>query len=394
MSEKYIYLDHAATTPPAPEVIQVLNDFLVENYANANSLHSKGQQAMRVIEQSRATVAQLLGAKSTEVFFTSGATESNNWVLQGLYQQLAGQSMHFVISSFEHPAVKEVASKFLSKQVDVEITYVDPDSEGLISVEKVQAAIKENTVLVSIMYANNEIGTVQPLAEIGAILEEMNKERNQKILFHTDATQAPLYLNMNVNDLKVDFLTMSAHKIYGPKGVGALFVREGLKIKPLFWGGHQEKEKRSGTYNVPGIAAFAKAVELILNNKEEDIAHALELKELLMFQLAEKIDKYTINGSVEKRLPNNLNINIPQAEGEAILFWLDEAGIAVSTGSACAAGDLGMSPVLSAIGVKPEDGHGSVRVTWGRGTTKEDIIYFVDKLKETVDKLREMSPLK
>ena len=402
MSDKYIYLDHAATTLMDKEVIAVMNDFFTENYANANSLHKQGQIAKRAIEQSRSTISQLLNCNANELFFTSGATEANNWALQGAYQYWKNRrkkegsdlGIHFIISDFEHPAITDVAREFLSKEVNVKITYISPESNGLVDAEKIKAAITEETVLISLIYANNEIGTIQPIIEFGKILKEINEERKDRIYFHTDATQAGIYLDMNVENLGVDLLTMSAHKIYGPKGLGALFVKKGIAINNLVFGGHQEHGKRAGTYNVPGIVGFGKAVELILINKEEDILHAEKIKKLLLTLLEENISDYTINGDLEKRLPNNLNVTLHKVEGESILFWLDEANIAISTGSACASGDLGMSPVLAAIGVKQEDSHGSIRVTWGRSTTKDDIKYFIDVLKKTVEKLRGMSPLK
>lgn len=394
--QKYVYLDHAATTPPAPQVVDEMNKYLLDNYANANSLHSRGQEAKDVIEKARQTIADLLNSKAKELFFTSGATESNNWVLKGLFEQLkkSKEKLHFVISTFEHPAVKEVAHKFLSEQDQVEITYIDPDEKGIVSVDKIKSAINDNTVLVSLMYANNEIGTVQPIAEVGNVLKKINEKRQKKIYFHTDATQVAVYLDLDVNKLGVDFLTLSAHKMYGPKGVGLLYIRDGVKIKPLLLGGHQEGGKRAGTYNVPAIAGFAKAVEIILEQQDQDIEHALLIKGLLLKELQEKLKDFVINGDLEKRLMNNLNISIAKVEGESVLFHLDDYGIAISTGSACASGDLGPSPVLAAIGVKPEDSHGSIRITWGRDTSKEDIIFFVDKLVDIVEKLRKMSPLK
>ena len=389
---KKIYLDNAATTPVHPEVFAAMTPYFSDQFGNASSIHSFGQVARSAVDSARREIARFLNCKSTEIIFTSGGSESDNLAINGVVESLKSKvesKPHVITSAFEHHAVLDTIIELEADGV-IEATYIKPSSDGLIGAESVKKAIKKNTLLVSIMYVNNEIGTVQPIRAIGQMIEKENKTRDSRIFFHTDAVQATEYFEMNVDYLHVDLLSISAHKIYGPKGVGLLYVRSGTPIKHQIVGGGQEYKKRAGTENVPGIIGFAKAIELIDRSKNERLK---KLRDRLIDGLL-KIPNSRLNGSQEERSPANVNISFLNAEGESILLNLDMEGIAASTGSACTSGSLEPSHVLSAMGLPPEECHGSVRFTLGRQTAAEEIDKVILVMKNIVEKLRKMSPLK
>lgn len=404
MTTKKIYLDHAATTPLDPEVLKAMMPYLKNKFGNASSLHSFGQEASAGIETARAIIAKFLHAEIDEIIFTSGATESDNLAIFGISQAIKKSypqipKLHIITSKIEHPAVLEPFQK-LERSGEFEVTYLPVNKQGLIKIETVTKAIKDNTVLISLMYANNEIGVIQPIAEIGNLIEQINIERQKnkeqslgKIYFHTDAVQAATYCDCDVSKLKVDSLSLSGHKIYGPKGVGVLYLKKKTPFTPLLIGGHQENNKRSGTYNTPAIVGLGKAVELIQNKKQQQqIKTIKKLRDYFSTQIIKKITNIQINGDLEKRLPNNLNVSFINAEGESLLIMLDMAGIAVSTGSACSSGSLEPSHVLAALNIPPEICHGSIRFTLGKQTTKKEIDCTIKELIKTVDRLRQMAP--
>ena len=389
---KKIYLDNAATTPVHPEVFAAMTPYFSDQFGNASSIHSFGQVARSAVDSARREIARFLNCKSTEIIFTSGGSESDNLAINGVVESLKSKvesKPHVITSAFEHHAILDTI-KELEQDGDIETTYIKPNLEGLIEVEEIKKAIKDNTVLVSIMYVNNEIGTVQPIRAIGQMIEKENKTRQSRIFFHSDAVQAAEYFEMNVDYLHVDILSMSAHKIYGPKGVGLLYVRSGTPIKHQIVGGGQEYKKRAGTENVPGIVGFSKAIGLIDRSKNERLE---KLRDKLIDGLL-KIPNSRLNGSREDRSPANVNISFLNAEGESILLNLDMEGIAASTGSACTSGSLEPSHVLSAMGLPPEECHGSIRFTLGRQTSAEEIDEVILVMKSVVAKLRKMSPLK
>ncbi|NQV12807.1 MAG: cysteine desulfurase NifS [Parcubacteria group bacterium] len=387
-----IYLDHAATTPVDPEVFATMKPYFTEHYGNPASIHTVGQKAIIAVDEAREQVADFLGCKTGEIIFTSGATESNNFVLKGVLAAAKIQKPHIITSTIEHPCILDTC-QHLEKR-GVEVTYLPVDKEGVLNTKSVQEAIKENTVLVTIIYANNEIGTIQPIAEIGEIIKKANQERKNKIIFHTDAVQAIQYLDCNVKKLGVDLLSLSGHKFYGPKGVGVLFVKEGTLIEKIQHGGHQEYNKRAGTLNVPGIVGLGKATELTSKNRVADSKKQQKLRDLLINSILKNIPDSHLNGSNKHRLPNNANIRFDKIEGESIMLHLDFEGIAVSTGSACTSGTLEPSHVLLAIGVAKEQAHGSIRFTLGKDTSEADIKKVLEVLPPIVKKLRQMSPLK
>lgn len=392
-----VYLDFAATSPVDPRAVDLALPYLSGEFGNANSLHYFGRQAQAALEDGRKKIANFLGLESTGIYFTSGASEANNWVLQGIFRMMRlsrpNQILHFVISAFEHPSIMEVARHFLAKQAQVEITYVQPTAEGIIEASAVAAAIRPETVLVSVMFANNEVGTVQPIKEIGALIAE-RKSAGQQIYFHSDASQAALYLPLNIKENNLDFVTVSAHKLYGPKGIGVLAVNGKIVPSNLMFGGHQERGKRPGTSNVFASVAMGEACRLAELERNKNYDEAKDLQDHLLKLLENNLHNYRVHGSLSARLPNNLNLGIDGVEGESLLFILDDAGIAVSTGSACASGSLHGSPVLAAMGIPPEKTHGSLRISWGRGVSKEDLDYFVSVLFPAVERLREFSPIK
>ncbi|PIT97309.1 cysteine desulfurase NifS [Candidatus Berkelbacteria bacterium CG10_big_fil_rev_8_21_14_0_10_41_12] len=415
---KRIYLDNAATTPVKPEVFEAMKPYFSRDFGNASSIHSDGQQARATVEQARHEIVEVLNCKDSEVVFTSGGSESDNLAIRGIVEsavgtrrlalggwqknpQTADQLPHVITSAFEHHAVLKTV-QMLEKSGEIKATYVKPDKEGLIAAEDVKAAIRENTVLVSIMYVNNEIGTIQSIREIGKMLEKLNSARSEastgrRIYFHCDAIQAAEYLNLDTKYLHVDLMTLSAHKIFGPKGIGLLFMKSGVKITPQITGGEQEWRLRSGTENVAGIVGFAKAMEIIQNAKckiRNYNSKTEKLRDKLIDGILDRIPKSRLNGSRERRSPANVNVSFFGAEGESILINLDLAGISASSGSACTSGALEPSHVLEAIGVKPEWSHGSVRFSLSPETKEKEIDYLLEELPKIIEKLRKMSPIK
>lgn len=392
-----IYFDHAATTNVDQRVLEAMLPYFSDEFGNASSLHSFGQEAEAAVLKAKDILADFLHCEAKEIVFTSGGTESNNTVLKSVFNDYQGpvspsQGGHLITTAFEHPSVLDTAKFLKSRGVDV--TFIQPESNGLIDPQKVLEAIKEDTRLISIMYVNNEIGTVQPIGTIGKKLEEINQKRENKILFHVDAVQATYFMPMDITRLRVDFLSISGHKIHGPKGIGVLYVKDGIKIIPLLHGGHQENGFRAGTYNVPAIVGLGKAVSLLKTPEHlKEVKKIKELRDILIKEVL-KIKGTVLNGDVESRLPNNANFLFQNVEGESLLLKLDMEGVACSTGSACASGSLQASHVLLAIGVKPEDAHGSLRVSIGKENTLKDIKYFGNVLKRIITELRSFSPLK
>ncbi|MHA1677561.1 MAG: cysteine desulfurase NifS [Promethearchaeota archaeon] len=390
--QKYVYLDNAATTPMDPRVIDEITKHFKETYGNSSSLHSLGQKAAKVLEQSREKVATLIHANREDIVFTSGGTESNNMALFGVAMKNKDRGNHIITSSIEHHAI-EVPCKQLEKR-GFEVTYLPVDKYGVIKLDDLENAITDKTILITIMFANNEIGTIEPIKEIGKIAREHD------IIFHTDAVQAFGKIPINVDELNIDLLSASAHKIYGPKGVGLLYMRnKGYREKrkkymeSLMYGGGHERDWRPSTVNVPGIAGFAKAVEICEQEMAQEIERETRLRDKIIKFIMENIDDTILNGHPSKRLPNNVNISFKYIEGESILLDLDARGIAASTGSACSSKSLEPSHVLLAIGLNPQDAHGSLRVSLGRFTTEEDVDYFLENLPPIIQRLRAMSPL-
>ncbi len=383
MNKKKIYLDYAATTPTDPEVIKAMQPYFFEKFGNASSIYSLGQEAKKAIEHSRSTLASFLGAKPDEIIFTSGGTESNNTVIKGVASALKEKGNHIITTAIEHHAISEPC-KFLEKN-GFKVTYIGVDKEGLVSPEDIKKAITDKTILISVMQANNEIGTIQPIAEIGKIV------RAKGIYFHTDAVQSLGHIPVNVNELEVDLLSLSAHKFYGPKGVGALYVRKGTRIANLLHGGDQENNRRASTCNTPGIVGLGKAIELCSKIMDKEIKSQVLLRDKLIEEIPNKIPDTRLNGHAKLRLPNNANFSIKYIEGESILLNLDLLGIACSTGSACTSTSLEPSHVLLAIGLPHEIAHGSLRITLGRWTKQGHLDYLLETLPKIAKKLRAMS---
>ncbi len=383
---KRIYLDYAATTPIHPEVVETLLPFLTEQYGNPSSIYAFGREAKNAIEEARAQVAQLIQAQAEEIYFTSGGTEANNFALKGVAYANQNKGRHIITSAIEHHAVLE-PSHFL-QQNGFNVTYLPVDQYGVVKLDALMSAIKKDTILISVMHANNEIGTIEPIKEIGTIAKEHG------ILFHTDAVQTAGTLAIDVNDVKADLLSISAHKIYGPKGVGALFIRKGTRIIPFLQGGGQERHMRASTENVPGIVGFGKAASLAVAEMLERSRHSQHLRDKMIKGLFEKIEEISLNGHPIVRLPNNVNIIVRGVEGESMLLQLDLKGIAASSGSACTSGNLEPSHVLKAIGIKSEEAHSSLRFTVGRLTAEDDIDYLLNTFPEIVKMLRKISPFK
>jgi cysteine desulfurase len=385
MEMKRIYLDYAATTPVDPEVIRAMEPFFFEKFGNPSSIHTEGQIARKAIEESRETVASFLGAKPEEIVFTSGGTESNNFALEGVAFANERKGDHIIISAIEHHAITEPA-KFLEKR-GFKLTVIGVDKYGLVDPSDIKKAITDKTILISIMHANNEIGTIQPISEIGKIAKEKG------IYFHTDAVQTVGHIPVNVDELNVDLLSLSAHKFYGPKGVGALYIRKGTRIERFLHGGDQENSRRASTHNTAGIVGMAKAIELCKEKMQAEARSQMNLRDKLIDNILKNIPEVYLNGHPKIRLPNNVNFSIRYIEGESLLLNLDLLGIAASTGSACTSSSLEPSHVLLAIGLSPEIAHGSIRFTLGRWTEEEDIDYLLEQLPKVVKKLRDMSPL-
>ena len=382
---KMIYMDHSATTPVKKEVLEEMLPYFSEFYGNPSSVYALSNHSRLAIDKARERVAKAIGAKKTEVFFTGGGSEADNWALKGIAYKNKDKGNHIITTKIEHHAILHTC-EYLEQQ-GFQVTYLDVDEYGMISLEDLEKAITEKTILISIMFANNEIGTIQPVKEIG----ELAKKHG--VLFHTDAVQAVGSLPIDVKEMNIDLLSMSAHKLYGPKGVGALYIRQGTKIDPLIAGGAQEKNKRAGTENTPGIVGLGKAIELAYEHLKENTAYLISLRERLIKGVQERIPYVRLNGHPEKRLPSNANFCFQFIEGEALLLSLDMVGIAGSSGSACTSGSLDPSHVLLAIGLPHEIAHGSLRLSLGTGNTEEEVDYAVEKLVGIVDRLRMMSPL-
>lgn len=400
---KKIYLDYAATTPVDKKVLDEMMPYFIEKFGNPSSVHNLGREALEAVEKAREQVADFLNCNPAEIVFTGGATESNNWAVKGIVNEVESQKSkvksgkeksksHIITLSIEHHCI---LNSFKAAEKDgVETSYLKVDKGGLVNPEDVEKAIRENTILISIMYANNEIGTIEPIAEIGRLLKEINLKRKKdnlpKIYFHTDAVQAINYLDCDVNKLGVDLLSLSAHKIYGPKGTGAFYIKQGTKIKPIQQGGGQENGHRSGTHNVPGIVGLGKAISLIPEHRKK-MEEIKNLRDYLIEKILKNISGSYLNGSKEFRLPHNANISFSGVEGESLLMLLDREGISVSTGSACSSSSLELSHVLKAIGVSPGLSHSSIRFTLGKETTKEEIDFVLKVLPEKIEKLRKIS---
>ncbi len=380
-----IYLDHAATTPVHPDVIKTMLPFFDENYGNSSSLYYHGQKARETIEGARASLARIIGAKPEEIIFSSGGTESNNTAIKGVAWARNGKANHIITSSIEHHAVLEPCH-FL-KRKGFSLTILPVDKFGLVDPDDVKKAITAKTILVSIMHANNEIGTTEPIEEIGKICREKG------VYLHTDAVQTFGSFDINVDTLGIDLLSISAHKIYGPKGVGALYIREGTKITPLMHGGRQEHGKRASTQNTAGIVGLARAAEIAISEQEARVKKFKAMRDRLIEEITNRTDDVILNGHRQKRLPNNCHIIVRHVEGEAMLLRLNDLGIEVATGSACSTGSLEASHVLLAIGVSPVDAHGSLRISVGLQTTDDDIEYVIENLPKVVSDLRNISPL-
>jgi len=382
---KRIYLDYAATTPTDPEVVKLMSPYLTDIFGNPSGIHSFGQEAKAAIEHAREKIASFLGVSLEEIIFTSGGTESNNFALKGAAYANQYKGNHIITLSIEHHSVIETC-KFLEK-MGFNVSYLPVDKDGLVSPADIKKAIDDRTILISVMHANNEIGTIEPIAEIGKIARERD------IYFHTDAVQTFGHLPVNADDFNIDLLSISAHKLYGPKGVGALYIRKGTRMVSFMHGGEQERRRRASTENVPAIVGFGKAVEIAQGRMNEEIRILTALRDKLVKGILEKIDHVRLNGHSIKRLPNNINISIEFIEGKSMLLNLDMEGIAASTSSACSSSSLEPSHVLLALGLSPELTQGSLRFTLGRYTREEDIDYVLEVLPKIVDKLRSMARL-
>lgn len=384
---KQVYMDYSATTYTKPEVLEEMLPFFTENFGNPSSLYSFSDKTKKAVNLARERVAKVLNAEKNEIFFTSGGSEADNWALKGIAYANKNKGNHIITTKIEHHAILHTA-QFLEKE-GFKVTYLPVDEEGFVSVEDVKTAITDETILVSIMFANNEIGTIEPIKEIGKLCKEKN------IYFHTDAVQAIGHVDIDVKDMNIDLLSMSAHKFYGPKGVGALYIRNGVKIQNLIHGGGQERGKRASTENIAGIVGLGKAIELAIENMPEENKKLANLRGKLIKEVEKRIPEVKLNGprDMSKRLPNNVNISFIGIEGETLLLDLDMNGIFGSTGSACASASLDPSHVLLSIGLPHEIAHGSLRLSLGDKNTEEDIDYVLEVLPKIIKQRREMSPL-
>lgn len=383
--ERLIYLDNAATTKTAPEVVEAMLPYFTERYGNPSSVYGFAAANKEVISQQRDVIAQVLGAKGNEIYFTAGGSEADNWALKATAEAYEGKGNHIITTKIEHHAILHTC-EYLEKK-GFEVTYLDVDEDGVVKLDELKAAIRPTTILISVMYANNEIGTIQPIREIGEIAHEHG------ILFHTDAVQAFGQVPIHVDECHIDMLSASGHKLNGPKGIGFLYIRTGVKIRSFVHGGGQERKRRAGTENVPGIVGLGAAVKRAADTMAERTGKETELRDYLINRVLDEIPHCRLNGHRTKRLPNNANFSFRFIEGESLLIKLDMKGICGSSGSACTSGSLDPSHVLMAIGLPHEIAHGSLRLTLNEEITKEDIDYVVDSLKEIVGHLREMSPL-
>ena len=383
--KKTIYLDNAATTKTRPEVVEAMLPYFTEYYGNPSSVYEFATPSKKAIAEARETIAKSLGSKTNEIYFTAGGSESDNWAIKATAEAYESKGKHIITSKIEHHAVLHTC-EYLEKR-GFEITYLDVDENGTVKLDELKKAIRPDTILISIMFANNEIGTIQPIKEIGEIAKEHG------IIFHTDAVQAYAHVPINVDEYHIDMLSVSGHKFNGPKGIGFLYIRTGLKLRSFIHGGSQERKRRGGTENVPGIVGMGKAVEIAMANLAERTAYEVELRDYLIDRVLSEVPYVRLNGHRTNRLPNNANFAFQFIEGESLLIMLDMQGICGSSGSACTSGSLDPSHVLLAIGLPHEIAHGSLRLTLSEETTKEDIDFTVDEIKKIVEKLRSMSPL-
>ena len=391
MPDRRIYLDHSATTPVDPRVAQAMMRTITEVFGNPSSVHGFGQQARAALDRARREVAALINARPNEIIFTSGGTEANNLALRGICEPSATHGRHIITSSIEHPSVRGVCDAL--EQRGWEVTRLPVYANGIVKVEDVREALRSDTVLVTVMLANNEIGTIQPMAEIGALVRERRAAGQKHLHLHTDAVQAAGRIALNVDELGCDLLTMSAHKLYAPKGTGALYVRRGVRLMGQHVGGHQERERRAGTENVPGIVAFGEAAKLAREELHERTAHDTQLRDDFERKVTAVVPDIVLNGDRNQRLPHLSNISFRYIEGEGLLINLDLQGVAVSTGSACSSGTLEPSPVIGALGVEDEIARGSIRFSFGKDNTEADVDYVVEVLAQAVERLRALSPL-
>ncbi len=383
--EKLIYLDNAATTALKPEVFEAMKPYFLENYSNPNSIYTFAQQSKKAVDEARETIAGLIGAKTNEIYFTAGGSESDNWAIKGCAEAFASKGKHIITTKIEHHAVLHTC-EYLEKK-GYEVTYLDVDETGMIRLEQLEQAIRPDTILISIMFANNEIGTIEPIREIGAIAKKHG------VLFHTDAVQVFGHVPIRVDELNIDMLSASAHKFHGPKGIGFFYMRNSVKLGAYIHGGAQERARRAGTSNVPGIVGMAKAAQLAAENMEENNKKIAAVRDHLIERVLAEIPFSRLNGHREYRLPNNANFCFRFIEGESLLILLDQKGICASSGSACTSGSLDPSHVLLAIGLPHEIAHGSLRLTLSEETTIEEADIVADSLKAIVERLRSMSPL-
>lgn len=386
MDNKVIYLDHAATTATRPEVVEAMLPYFTENYGNPSTVYELGSKNKSAVTHSRETIAKALGTDAANIYFTAGGSEADNWALVATAEAYKNKGNHIITSKIEHHAILHTC-EYLEKERGYEVTYIDVDENGIIKLDELKKAIRPTTILISVMFANNEIGTIQPIKEIGAIAREHG------ILFHTDAVQAFGQIPIDVDELNIDMLSSSGHKLNGPKGIGFLYIRKGVKIRSFIHGGAQERKRRAGTENVPGIVGFGKAVEIAIATMDKRIKQETELRDYLIDRILAEVPYTRLNGDRERRLPNNANFSFQFIEGESLLIMLDMAGICGSSGSACTSGSLDPSHVLLAIGLPHEIAHGSLRLTLGEDNTREEMDYVVEKIKGIVERLRSMSPL-
>ena len=380
-----IYLDNAATTKTAPEVVDAMLPYFSEYYGNASTIYSLGAESKKAMDHARQTIADSLGAKPEEIYFTAGGSESDNWALKATAEAYASKGKHIITTKIEHHAILHTC-EYLEKR-GFEITYLNVDRDGLISLDELKAAIRPDTILISVMFANNEIGTIEPIAEIGEIAKEHG------VLFHTDAVQAYAQVPINVDEMHIDMLSASGHKLNGPKGIGFLYIRKGVKIRSFVHGGAQERSRRAGTENIPGIVGLGAAVERAMRIMDTKTRKEIELRDYLIGRLENEIPHCWLNGHRTKKLPNNINFSFLFIEGESMLIMLDMKGICASSGSACTSGSLDPSHVLLAIGLKHEEAHGSLRLTLSEESTKEEMDIVAEEVKKIVQRLRDMSPL-
>ncbi len=383
--DKRIYFDHAATTPVDPRVLEKMLPYFTQKFGNPNSQHAFGRETVCAVDDARDEIAACIGAKSSEIYFTSGGTEADNWALRGAAYSLVNRGRHLIVSAVEHPAMIATAKELAKK--GFEVTFAEVDEYGAVDLEKLEKAIRSDTVFVGVMTANNEVGTIQPVKEIAALCKAKG------IVFFTDAVQAAGAIPLNVKEIGADMLSFSAHKFYGPKGIGVLYIRSGLKIEKLVSGGHQERSMRGGTTNVPAVVGMAEALRIATQSLDENAAYVSAIRDHFIHRVLREIPYVKLNGHPEKRLPANANFSFRYIEGESLLFSLDLKNIAVSSGSACSSGSLEPSHVLLAMGLPEGLAHGSIRFSFGKGNTMEEADYTVDALKEIVLRLRALSPL-